>query len=299
MTSGFSLRAPVRFRRFASFTMWCQHCRQDVPAISQGETARCVRCGRATAGPTSAAASSAGVAESSQWGLDLGTTVDQPDSPTIAPPAVEDDDWLLDHKLRLLQRKLNIAHSAGSVENDPRHSTFGTAAEHASFPLAASDTRHRGSGDTKSTSGADVGSRSSKTTEKRRPAILAWAIMSLGLMSFVCGGVLLAWSFLGHRNDLWGLGMPITLVGQFGLLLGLVLQLDHLWQASRHTADTLNAVDDRLSEINHATTLLRATHSSPAQSFYTHLAEGAHPHLLLADLKGQLDLLSTKMSQQR
>ena len=123
--------------------------------------------------------------------------------------------------------------------------------------------------------------------------------MSLGLMSFVCGGVLLAWSFIGHRNDLWGLGMPITLVGQFGLLLGLVLQLDHLWQASRHTADTLNAVDDRLSEINHATTLLRTTHSSPAQSFYAHYAEGAHPHLLLADLKGQLDLLSAKMSQQR
>ena len=124
-------------------------------------------------------------------------------------------------------------------------------------------------------------------------------IMSLGLMSFVCGGVLLAWSFIGHRNDLWGLGMPITLVGQFGLLLGLVLQLDHLWQASRHTADTLNAVDDRLSEINHATTLLRTTHSSHAQSFYAHYAEGAHPHLLLADLKGQLDLLSAKMSQQR
>jgi hypothetical protein len=290
MTSGFSLRGGF-VSTSSIVTMWCQHCRQDVPAISQGETARCVRCGRAMARPASAATSSTGVGALSEWGLDLGASVEKTESPAAAPTPSEEDDWLLDHKLRLLKRKLNIANSSPG-ETDSHNLAFGGTVDRGAYPPSAAIPSSGGTG-------AKPATAANPHSRKRRPAVLAWMIMSLGLMSFVCGGVLLAWSFIGHRNDLWGLGMPITLVGQFGLLLGLVLQLDHLWQASRHTADTLNAVDDRLSEINHATTLLRTTHSSHAQSFYAHYAEGAHPHLLLADLKGQLDLLSAKMSQQR
>jgi hypothetical protein len=72
-----------------------------------------------------------------------------------------------------------------------------------------------------------------------------------------------------------------------------------LWQANRRNTETLENVDRRLHQINHAATLLRTSHGSPGQSFYAHLAEGAHPHLLLSDLKGQLDLLANKLSQQR
>jgi hypothetical protein len=83
------------------------------------------------------------------------------------------------------------------------------------------------------------------------------------------------------------------------LLLGLVLQMDSLWQANRRTTETLDQVDHRLQEINHTTTMLGTTHSAPAQSFYAHMAAGANPQMLLADLKGQLDLLAVRMSGQR
>ena len=45
---------------------------------------------------------------------------------------------------------------------------------------------------------------------------------TLGLISFVCGVVLMIWSFTDGQAALWSLGMPITVVGQAGLILGLV-----------------------------------------------------------------------------
>lgn len=116
-------------------------------------------------------------------------------------------------------------------------------------------------------------------------------------MCLACGGVLLGWSLVTGRSELWNLGLPLALLGQAGLLVGLVLQLENLWQSNRETTHTLDELDEQLLELRHATTLLTTTHSTSAQSFYTHLAEGASPQLMLADLKGQLDLLAVKMAK--
>ena len=91
--------------------------------------------------------------------------------------------------------------------------------------------------------------------------------------------------------------MPLTLIGQAGLILGLVLQLDGLWTTSRSTAAALSELDGELKNVRQATSLLSTSHSSGAQSFYLHLAEGASPQLLLADLKGQMDLLAQQMAR--
>ena len=121
--------------------------------------------------------------------------------------------------------------------------------------------------------------------------------MSLGLAAFACGAVLLVWSLVGGRDDLWPIGLPLALIGQAGLIVGLVFQLDGLWHTSRKTEHAIGQLDDELARVRHATTLLSTSRTSPAQSFYVHLAEGASPHLLLADLKGQLDLLAQQMSR--
>ena len=57
---------------------------------------------------------------------------------------------------------------------------------------------------------------------------MAWAILSLGLAVFACGAVLLGWSLIGERDDLWPIGMPLAILGQAGSILGLILQLDGL-----------------------------------------------------------------------
>ena len=111
--------------------------------------------------------------------------------------------------------------------------------------------------------------------------------------------MLLGWSIAARREDLWPIGLPLALVGQAGLILGLILQLDGLWHTSRRTAKALTQLDGELASVRQATTLLSTSHASGAQSFYFHLAEGASPQLLLADLKGQLDLLAQQMATRK
>jgi hypothetical protein len=93
--------------------------------------------------------------------------------------------------------------------------------------------------------------------------------------------------------------MPLALAGQAALVIGLILQLESLWQNTRDTSSTLGDLDSQLRDLRHATTMLSTTHSNSAQSFYAHMAEGASPELLLADLKGQLDLLAARMAKQQ
>ena len=63
------------------------------------------------------------------------------------------------------------------------------------------------------------------------------------------------------------------------------------------TAPEFSELDEELKTVREATTLLSTSQSSGAQSFYLHLAEGASPHILLADLKGQMDLLAQQMAR--
>ncbi|MCA9186453.1 MAG: hypothetical protein R3E01_24260 [Pirellulaceae bacterium] len=127
-------------------------------------------------------------------------------------------------------------------------------------------------------------------------AMLAWPLLGLGVMALSAGVVLVACSFSDGRTQLWDYGVPMVLAGQAGLLLGLVFQLDGLWRNHRQQDKTLGGLESRLKELRRTTAMLGTTHSSAAQAFYSHMAEGAHPELLLADLKGQLDLLAVKMS---
>ena len=114
-------------------------------------------------------------------------------------------------------------------------------------------------------------------------------------MTFVCGLILLGWSLVTGRDELWTVGMPVALCGQVALLVGLVLQLDRLWHDSRDAAAKLSHVDEQLHDLKTVTTMLGTGQGSPGTSFYTHLTSGAGPQLLLTDLKGQLDLLALKI----
>jgi hypothetical protein len=115
-------------------------------------------------------------------------------------------------------------------------------------------------------------------------------------MAFVCGGVLLGWSMLADRADLWTFGVPIALGGQLALLLGFLLRLDLLGDANRRTVDQLDTVDQRLDDLKRAAAVVSATQNGPSQAFFSHMANGANPQLMLADLKGQIDLLAVQMA---
>ncbi len=117
-------------------------------------------------------------------------------------------------------------------------------------------------------------------------------------MATICGAILLIWAIVSDRGELWAIGLPAAIVGQVALLIGLVLQLDRLWRDNRSAVAQLKRVDVQLNELRTTTTLISSGGASPGSAFYSHLAGGAGPHLLLNDLKGQLDLLAWKLSRE-
>jgi hypothetical protein len=136
-----------------------------------------------------------------------------------------------------------------------------------------------------------------KHRDSKAYAAVAWLIISLGAMALVFGGVLLAWSCFSGRAELWRLGLPFALGGQASLIIGLVLQLNGLWQSSHETVESISELDEQVASLRQAAAQLSTSHSSASQSFYFHLAEGCSPHMLLADLKGQLDLLAMRIAK--
>ncbi|MFZ5832155.1 MAG: hypothetical protein ACOY3P_18890 [Planctomycetota bacterium] len=133
----------------------------------------------------------------------------------------------------------------------------------------------------------------------RASGAFASTALMLGTLALVCGGVLLGWSALGNRPELWSLGLPIAVGGQIALLIGLLLQLERLWQDHRHAADHLKKVGKQLDDLKATANMLGSTIGAPSGPFYTHLAHGAAPEMLLQDLKGQIDILAMKMSRDR
>jgi hypothetical protein len=195
----------------------------------------------------------------------------------VPPPAI--DDWEADIELRQVERLVRILRHAHAPDEPLTIADSGLRIEEPTLPAK---------------------SQSASADPPTSPAgIAAWSCLTLGLMAFVCGGVLIAWSFVADRGDLWSLGLPLTLGGQVGLVLGLLLQLDGLSQSTRRTERTLTDLDGQLGQLREVTALVSATHSAPAHSFYAHLSDGASPQILLADLKGQLDLLARQMARQR
>lgn len=261
--------------------MWCSTCQQDVTSTGSpaGGLLRCNRCEQTIA----AAASSA---------KDSAPKFDK----LLRASSLTEEDWTLEAELRGVQRLLGSLKSTGSQSPESK-------SIHESH-LAPSGWHAANNLNERLAQGADA-PRSSVDTSDALPAeqpkgnLAAWAILSLGLATFACGAVLLVWSLVAGRDDLWPVGMPLALIGQAGLILGLILQLDGLWTNSRKTATALSHLDGELSRVRHATTLLSTSRTNSAQSFYVHLAEGAAPQMLLADLKGQLDLLAQQMSSRR
>ena len=224
----FSVHVPATKPNYR-LLMWCKHCRQDVPGIHSSASASlsCARCGAVLAAAAEAIPR-AGLADAAEHGFDLTGAAG-------GGSATEPDAWELDQKVRRLQAKTGsrrridrpstpVAHVARAVPG--RHVGAGMRAMRAPARAVLSQITAQGS------------------IEHARLGLL-----SLGLMAFACGVALLVWSFVERRDELWSLGLPIAVGGQVGLLLGLVLQLERVWQNSRDAVSRLERVDTQLQDL--------------------------------------------------
>jgi hypothetical protein len=245
--------------------MWCLHCRQDVPALSSGDKLCCSRCGE-------------------------GICADQ----TAAVQAPAYDGFLMDEQLRHIGRLLH----GDDAKIKPSEDIFRREAAHFDISHAKTPAWHASSKIESARKTELREQRNPKTSEGGLDAgSFASLALWLGAASFACGGILLGWSLATGRQELWTIGLPVALFGQIALLIALMLQLDRLWRDNRASADKLDNVDEQLGDLKTAATLLGANQGPAAGAFYSHFAGGASPHLLLTDLKGQIDLLAMKIAQ--
>lgn len=258
--------------------MWCKNCRQDVQGVRSPNQvgAHCARCGSLMlADDHPARPEVSGVAKSAAYGIDLGE----------APPVDSREtfeDWELDERFRRVQARVgrwkhHDAPAAPHSASPNRQPTWQVHQRHAAVPK-----RHARP------------SRRAKTSP-----LAARFMIGLGVMAIIAGGGLLGWSELEHRGELWNPGIAAIVAGQIGLLIGLALRLERVWQNGRDAIRKLDAVDSQLHRLERTTTLMCVNHGSAAQAFYAHMADEASPQMLVADLKGQIDLLASTMARRR
>jgi hypothetical protein len=210
-----------------------------------------------------------------------------------ANPPIDLDDWQLEEDLRTADRLIKETEGQHDV-NDPSGVQHTVDAYHEAVRGWHAQLKGR-----PEIPGVATSRKFAEKPTRPRPSFFSWSAISLGVMALVCGGVLLIWGYLFGRGELWSLGLPIALGGQAVLILGVFLYIDGLWQTNRKTSASLEELDESVADLRHATSMISTTHSGPAQSFYAHMAEGASPELLLADLKGQMDILTMRVARQR
>lgn len=259
--------------------MWCKHCGQDTPAIRSASRHGmcCGQCGVPLSASSGQHGSAAGEApHPAEIGLDL-------DAPPI-DLARSVEDWRLDHNVRSMRARMEPwqrPRESHEAESGPsRQPQWRVDAAHASLPQRHYPKR-----------------RAPARNGQRSPTTFTNSALLLGLLAGAGGAGVLAYAAAEARGDLWNIGLSALVAGAVVFLLGLVLQLERIWHNSRFAVRKLRQIDTHLQDLERTTASLGVTHSSASQAFYSHMADQANPHLLLSDLKGQLDLLAMNFAR--
>lgn len=201
-----------------------------------------------------------------------------------SPPAY--DSWELEQRLKHIERVLAAAdRPTDGLSHDGKASSESTR-------LFRLDSAHGSLGRPHDRQNAGIFSRPGALMRTA-----TWSTLLIGVTMLACGGFLMGWSMLSDRTALWSTGLPIALMGAISLFVALVVQIDRLLHDNRDTAAKLDRVDNRLGKLTAATSHLGNHSHSPSDAFYSHLAGGANPQLLLSDLKSQLELLADKIGE--
>ncbi len=226
---------------------------------------------------------------------DEGIALDEQAAPAVAATVspLRKDDWQARQRVRNVARELRrpgivaIKSAASANTNrrrfEPPQDLFGQFDLTPAAPITPNPNS--------AAANAVLQSRRSESSQ-----ILAWFIVLTGSLALAGGVSLIAWSLATKIMVYWNLSLGLALGGQGTLILGLVLVVSRLWRHSRYAAGKLQDVHARLGQLQQTAevlTTMRAGGGAPA--FYAELARGSSPHVLLTNLKGQLDQLATRL----
>lgn len=256
--------------------MWCPRCRQDVPAIAAPfeQTLCCARCRQSlSAMPEASDPPSPGPASLS--GVDRPANRPNPANDLELLSAEQQAE--LDSILTRAEWLLGIPSGSGG-EFKPAQGRSGFHPPHKT-PSGHHSGRQR---------------ESSRQARPSRIMMASWSALAVALTGFVCGGILLAWSLISNRPELWNVGETVTLASQVGLLIGLILQLERLGHDRHQTVNRLTLLDERVESLRNSGVFWSQSATPSGER-----PAGRGPESLLADLKSQLDHLANRLGEKR
>jgi hypothetical protein len=266
--------------------MWCSNCQQDTPGAASTTSGRivCSRCAQPMQQRKSAYTSRI---------CDEGLALDEPEATQAAatPSLFRNDDWAARQRVRTAVRELRRPNpTTGNSANrivadrqrfDPPQDLFGQI-EQSTTPTIATNAPQSFATDLaqKHNSGGQI---------------VAWLTVVIGALGLASGVGLIAWSLSTAQMLYWNYALGLAIAGQGTLVFGLVLVISRLWRSSRYSVAKLQDVHVRLGQLQQSSETLAATRTGSAPAFYADLVRGASPHVMLANLKGQVDQLATRV----
>jgi hypothetical protein len=191
----------------------------------------------------------------------------------IRAPLSAFDTWEIEEQLRHVDRILSGARFATEVQR-PAHADLAHGPR-ASLAMQA-----------KLAAAAETAARPRRTRFRLR---IAWTIVAAGAAALAVGLALLAAGAIVGRSGWMSFGLPMTLLGQVALLLGMMMQLDLVWRGKRETASKLYRFQKRLLDLEAlAAELAPESNEEPAPP--------EDEQELMTELKTRLDLLSHRLN---
>ncbi|MGI9428948.1 MAG: hypothetical protein ACR2NM_09840 [Bythopirellula sp.] len=257
--------------------MWCTDCQQDVPAVarSANEVPVCPRCERRLQQPSATVPSDAGIA------LD---SFDPPPHQELTSPV----DWVEQERIR--QRLREIDHQLNTSVDQPMSASRPPAWSQLSAPPRMSE-----AAPLRAVARRAVVDSTAAGESRNRTSWLLSLLLSLGVVAFGFGLGLLGWSAAFQLPELWQHGMTLTIGAEGLLILSLTWMAARLWRNGRRVNRQLHGVDRQLAEIEQITGALAGSGQASSQHYYHHFSQVASPHLLMANLQGQMDQLAARL----
>lgn len=259
--------------------MWCSHCQQDVPAVARSAAGPlvCPRCDVHL---------EADISHSCTQPADTGVSLDSVECEIDLTPPIN----LLEREetrrnLRRIGRHLRTAyrHDPGfAATPPPRWGVEALAAPTDSEQLRLVKRRHLSA----------VRDDSSPTIVSRMIGLL----LVLGVAGFAGGAALLAWAAAFQLPGPWQWGMTATIAAEGALILGLTWMAGRLWRNSRRINQQLAGVEGQLHDVEQLAGSIVGNRMSSSQYYYDHFNQGASSQMLLANLRGQVDQLASRIS---
>ncbi|TWU27847.1 hypothetical protein [Bythopirellula polymerisocia] len=261
--------------------MWCSQCQQDVPAVartSQGPLV-CSCCGQIVKLSTLERIVDSGIELES---FEAASTTSGLRSSPIdygAREEARERHRRIGRQLRSPYREVFETGAPATVEGNRRSLLWN------SEPIAPPQLRQI----------AKLSQHEAVTSGSQTSWLLS-SLLTLGLLGFAFGVAALVWSACFDLSEVWHWGMTTTIAAEGLLIVGLTWMAIRLWQNSRRLNHELRGVDKQLVEIHEMAGSLSAGQLSASQNYYHHFSQVANPHMLVANLRGQIDQLAERIS---